>query len=220
MGLFALSDLHLSLHKYKPMDKFGDIWHDHHLKVKENWGQMLNDQDTLLICGDTSWAMSLDEAMADLDFLHGLPGKKIFIKGNHDYWWDSVSKLNSLYSDMVFLQNKCVPYNEYAICGVRGWVCHDEKIYIREQARLKLSLDDAIEQNIDKIILMMHYPPTNYRYDPSPFIDIIKMYPVKKVIYGHLHGNNHLSGVLGVFDNVEYILSSADFLKFCPVRVL
>ena len=150
----------------------------------------------MLIAGDISWSMSIDEGMSDLEWIHKLPGKKILIKGNHDYWWSSITKLNSLYSDIDFIQNNFFNYKDFAICGTRGWNCpgsarfttHDEKIYDRELIRLRLSLDEAVKKGYTKIIVMLHYPPTNDKFEETEIIRILKEYNVDRVIYGHLHG--------------------------------
>lgn len=150
MAVYAISDLHLSLSTDKPMDVFGELWKDHHLKVMENWNSKVNDDDLVLVAGDISWAMKLEEAYKDLEFIHNLKGKKVFIKGNHDYWWSSISKINALFDDMYFIQNTHYVYNDYAICGTRGWINleniqdeHDLKVHKRELLRLKMSLDSA-----------------------------------------------------------------------------
>lgn len=231
MGIYAISDLHLSLHKFKPMDVFGDNWKDHHLKIKENWERKITDSDLVLMPGDISWAMSTVEASKDLEFIEKLPGKKIILPGNHDYWWGSTSKLNTMYKSIKFMKNSFEMYNETAICGSRGWVLpndtfytvHDEKIYKREILRMKMSLDQAISQNqnIDEIILMMHYAPTNDKKEESGFTKLIKEYPIKTVVYGHLHGEKSFeSSIKGMYDGVMYYLISSDYIKFDPIKIL
>ncbi len=229
MSVFAVSDLHLSFYKNKPMDIFGDNWKNHYLKLKENWISNINVYDTVLIPGDVSWAKTMEEFSPDIAFIHSLPGKKIIIPGNHDYWWGSTASLNELYDDIFFLRNNFYPFDDFALCGTRGWLCpndtyftpHDEKIYKREAGRLKLSLDMAIDANFKKIIVMTHYPVTNDKKENSLFVDIIKRYPVEKVIYGHLHGNESFySSYQGIVDKIEYILVSADFLDFKPVKII
>ena len=169
MALFAISDLHLDLNGDKPMDIFGDKWLKHDEKIKNNWLKKINDEDTVLIAGDISWSMKMENGMQDLEWIHNLPGRKIMIKGNHDFWWSSITKLNNLYEDMNFIQNNFFSYEDYAICGTRGWTCpggenfsqHDEKIYNRELNRLRLSLDAAVKSGFKKFIVMIHYPPMN-----------------------------------------------------------
>lgn len=229
MGLFAISDLHLSLYNEKPMDIFGDEWKEHHIKIKENWNKNITEDDTILIPGDISWAMNLVQAEPDLEFIETLPGKKILLSGNHDYWWGSTSLLNEKYENMQFMKNNFFTYQNYAICGTRGWVCpndtfltpHDKKIYAREISRLKFSLDAAVKANFSNIIVMLHYPPTNDKKEASGFTDLLKEYAVEKVIYGHLHGENSFHVSFEKFvDGIEYFLVSADYVKFNPVKII
>lgn len=229
MALYTISDLHLGFNVEKPMDIFGDKWKDHDNKIKENWLSKITEEDTVLIAGDVSWSLKDEDSRYDLDWINELPGKKIISKGNHDYWWGSISKLNNMYKNTKFLQNNFYVYEEYAICGTRGWICpggdkyssKDEKIYSREQIRLRLSLDAAKKNGFEKFIVMLHYPPTNEKFEESEFTKIIKEYKVEKVIYGHLHGPVLFGKLLnGYFDEVEYILTSADYLDFNPKRVI
>lgn len=228
MALYTISDLHLGFNVEKPMDIFGDKWKNHCDKIKKNWLSKITDDDMVLIAGDISWSLKEEDSIYDLDWINNLPGKKIISKGNHDYWWNSISKLNSMYENTKFLQNNFYVYEDYAICGTRGWICpgsdkftlKDEKIYKREIIRLKLSLDEAKKQGFEKIIVMLHYPPTNDKFQKSDFIKTIEEYNVEKVIYGHLHGPV-LKGKLlnGFWGNVEYILTSADYIDFNPKKI-
>jgi uncharacterized protein len=228
MGLYAISDLHLALSGDKPMDVFGEHWYKHHEKIKNNWLEKISDEDTILIAGDISWSMKMEEGLKDLDWIHELPGRKIFVRGNHDYWWQSISKLNNLYEDMNFIQNNYFAYEDYAICGTRGWTCpggehfteHDEKIYSRELIRLKLSLDLAVKNGYKKLMVMIHYPPTNERFEETEIIKIFKEYGVEKVFYGHLHGYSLKRVMVGEVEGIEYILTSADYINFNPIKVL
>ena len=229
MSLYAIGDLHFSTAVNKPMNIFGDNWENHEKKIIDSWNSKVNKNDTVLIVGDTSWGINMDEATFDLDIIHNLPGKKIYVKGNHDYWWTTVAKLNKLYEDMSFLQNNFYSYNEYAICGTRGWICpndvkfteDDEKIYKREAHRLKLSLDAAKKAGFEKIIVIMHYPPTNDKLEPSLFTDIYEEYKVEKVIYGHLHGKESFKmGLEGIREGVEYKLVSCDYVDFNLVKIM
>ena len=227
MGLYAISDLHLALGGNKPMDVFGEHWYEHHEKIKNNWLCKITKEDTVLIAGDISWSMRMEEGLMDLDWIHELPGRKIFIRGNHDYWWQSISKLNNLYEDMNFIQNNYFTYEDYAICGTRGWTCpggehfteHDEKIYSRELIRLKLSLDSAVKNGYKKFIVMIHYPPTNEKFEETDLIKIFKEYGVKKVFYGHLHGHSLKKVMVGEVEGVEYFLTSADYINFDPIKI-
>ena len=167
MALYAISDLHLALSTDKPMDIFGVQWVNHDEKIKKNWKEKITEKDTVLIAGDISWSMKHEESKIDLDWINSLPGNKIISKGNHDYWWTSISKLNSMYDNTKFLQNNFYTYNDYAICGTRGWIdpssdkfnSKDAKIYAREQIRIRLSLDAAKKSGFNKFIVMIHYPP-------------------------------------------------------------
>lgn len=229
MSLYAIGDLHFSTAVNKPMNIFGDNWDNHEEKIINSWKSKVNEEDTVLIVGDTSWAINMNEAEEDLNIIHNLPGKKIYVKGNHDYWWTTVAKLNKLYDDMSFLQNNFYQYEEYAICGTRGWICpndvkfteDDEKIYKREAHRLKLSLDAAKKAEFKKIIVITHYPPTNDKLDPSLFTEIYESYGVEKVVYGHLHGKESFKmGLKGIRNEVEYNLVSCDYVDFNLIKIM
>ncbi len=229
MALFAISDFHLALSGDKPMDIFGQHWHMHHEKIKINWLNLINKDDTVLIAGDISWSMNIEDGLKDLEWIHNLPGRKIFVKGNHDYFWTSINKLNNLYEDMKFIQNNFFPYKQFAICGTRGWnnpdsddfSSHDEKIYKRELIRLKLSLDDATRNGYKQIIVMMHFPPfTDFKLD-NEMIKLIKEYKVEKVIYGHLHGvAKEKYPIEKSNSEVTYILTSCDCINFTPIKIM
>jgi len=245
MGLYAISDLHLSFLCNKPMDIFGDEWINHHLKLEEGWRAQVSGDDTVIIPGDISWGMRLEEAMDDLEFIHRLPGRKVLSKGNHDYWWNSTDKLNGLFKDMIFLKNSFVWYEDHAICAAKGWICprdtwsaptfkpEDEKVFKRERVRLGLSLSKAKNAGAEKIILMLHYPPCPEIFDDeaggfaekppeeSDFMDIIKEYPVEKIIYGHIHGALCFEqNMCRTFHGIPAQLAAADYLEFKPVRIL
>ena len=228
MNLYAIGDLHLSFDERieKPMDIFGPRWKDHYRKLEEKWRKIVTENDAVIIPGDISWGLRLDEALADLEWVHNLPGKKILTKGNHDLWWMGVGKLNRLHSDMVFLQNTSIETAPGVyVCGSRGWICpgtegfseHDEKIYKRELLRLEFSLKEAQKQNPKAIIAALHYPPTNDKMQGSGFTDLMERYGVKTCIYGHLHGKEAFkNGMQGVFNGVEYRLVSLDYLECTP----
>lgn len=227
MGLFAIGDLHLSGAVSKPMDIFGDNWSNHEKKLEDNWRSLITDSDTVLIPGDISWAMNMNEAKMDLDFIAGLPGRKVLLRGNHDYWWSSVQRLNSMYKNMSFLQNDFTEYKGIAICGSRGWALpnktdfddSDLKAYKREQIRYRLSLDCAIRKGYKEILFMTHFPPFVYGLE-SEFMEILKEYPVRNVVYGHLHGKGNFDvGIKGVRDGIDFKLVSADYLDFCPIKI-
>lgn len=229
MALFAIADLHFSFSTNKPMDIFGDHWKNHSQKIIKNWKSIVKEEDTVLLPGDLSWGMRLEEAAADLDVIYRLPGRKILLGGNHDYWWKSSSKLEARYPGMRFLKNDFDRYEDWAVCGTRGWLCpndvwfteQDKKIYEREQVRLKLSLDAAMGKGAENIVLMMHYPPMNDKKEDSAFTELFREYPIKKVVYGHLHGEtSHATGFQGERYGIEYELVAADYIDFCPKRIL
>lgn len=228
MALYAISDLHLAFTTDKPMDIFGEKWLKHDEKIKQNWIDKITEEDTVLIAGDISWSMRSSESKADLDWINDLPGRKIISKGNHDFWWGGISKLNNMYENTKFLQNNFYTYEDYAICGTRGWTSpdsdkftqHDRKIYDRELIRLRLSLDMAKNAGYSKFIVMVHYPPTNENYDETEFTKVFKEYGVEKVIYGHLHGPSNFKIKNDTVDGVEYINTSSDFINFDPIRLL
>lgn len=229
MALYAIGDLHFGKAVDKPMDKFGENWENHREKIIINWKNTVNEDDTVLIVGDISWGINLKEAIPDLDDIHNLPGRKILVKGNHDYWWGTISKLNKLYDDMSFLQNNYYKYEDYAICGTRGWLCpnevkfsdDDEKIYKREIERLKLSINSAKKDGIEKIIIITHYPPTNDKLEESYFTDVYQQYNIEKVIYGHLHGKESFkAGLVGERDGTSYHLVSCDYTEFKLIKII
>ncbi len=228
MSVYAIADLHLSLYKDKPMSVFGDNWAEHDKKIKKNWLDTVTCDDTVLIAGDISWAMNMKEFEPDFEYLRTLPGKKVFISGNHDYWWTSVQKLNEMDKDMFFIRTNFYPMGDIAVCGTRGWICPndtmytaaDEKIYKRECGRLEISLQAAKKAGYNDIIVMLHYPPVNDKGERSEFLNIIEKYGVKKVIYGHLHSPQaHETGIKGIVNGVEFFLTASDYLDFKPVKV-
>lgn len=230
MSIYAIGDLHLSMDPKidKPMDIYGGIWVDHARKVKENCEKKITDNDTLIIAGDISWALKLPDAMADLEWISNLPGKKVCFKGNHDLWWSGIKKLNTLFDDITFMQNDVYMVEKIAICGTRGWICpgtdgfdaSDEKIYKRELLRLEASLKAAIAADAQEIIGVMHYSPTNDKKQLSGFTDLFEKYGVKEVVFGHLHGHDaernkepfNLNGV-------TYRLVSLDGIDADPVKL-
>lgn len=227
MALFVLGDTHLSLGSSKPMDVFGGAWVDYMEKLKVGF-QVLREEDTLVLCGDISWGMSLQEAKADFAFLNMLPGKKVLLKGNHDYWWETVSKMNRFFegegwSTFQFLHNNCVLYKDVALCGTRGWFLdmdgneHNEKMMRRELIRLEVSLKAAGDR---EKICFLHYPPLYPGYRCQEILDLLEQYQVKQCYYGHLHGRSTRAAFEGVSQNVEFMLVSADHLAFVPKKIL
>ena len=229
MALYAIGDTHLSLSSAKPMDVFGGRWENYMEKLKEGLS-VLTEEDTCVICGDISWAMSLEEAELDFKFLDEFPGRKIVLKGNHDYWWNTASKRNNFFSEkgissISILHNNFHTYGDVAICGTRGWFYeeethggeHDKKIMNRELLRLEASLKAAGER--EKLVFL-HYPPIYNTYVCNELIEILERYEVKLCCFGHIHGLGHRFAYQGKRGNVEYKLVSADFIDFKPVKIL
>jgi len=226
--MYAIGDLHLGLAMNKPMDKFGAEWTSHHLRIEEKWRSMVTPQDTVVLVGDTSWAMDMEDFAPDLQLIQSLPGRKIIVPGNHDYWWGSTNKLNALDENVYFLKCGFAKAEGLHICGARGWLCpndtlfteHDRKIYLREAARLKLSLDGAMKDGATDIVVAMHYPPLSDSGEASAFTALMREYPVRLVVYGHLHGEGgHAKRIEGsndarTVDGIAYKLVSCDYLKF------
>ncbi len=228
MALYAIADLHLALTEDKPMDIFGYKWCNHHEQIKENWMEIVSKDDTVLVAGDISWSMNVENGKLDLEFINKLPGRKVFVRGNHDYWWTSITKLNAMFEGMDFIQNNFFIYEDYAICGSRGWVteynskftAHDKKIYDRELIRLKLSLDSAVKAGYKKIIAMLHYPPTSQQGEDTGFTRLLEEYPVEKLIYGHLHSAGLANAFCEEKNGIQYILTSCDYISFSPIKIL
>lgn len=223
MKLFAISDLHLSEHTPKSMEIFGAHWSGHWEKIKADWEARVAGEDIVLVCGDLSWAMKLQEALPDLNAICRLPGRKILLKGNHDYWWSSASKVQAaLFNGTQILQNGHFAMDDYLIVGTRGWTVplgtaapDDEAIYRRESIRLALSIQGAANLHEGrKIVGMMHYPPFNERRQPSEFTRQFEEAGVNKVVYGHLHGESLAKVFEGVLNGVEYIMVSCDYTDF------
>ncbi len=235
MAIYTIADLHLSFSTDKPMNVFGDIWDNYEERLKENWIRKIKDDDLVVLPGDFSWAMKLEDTYKDFEFLNNLPGKKVLLKGNHDYWWGTVKKMNQFLEEkelntISFLQNESFEYGDYIIAGTRGWVINDtenEKIINREMERLKLSLKDAESKNIDgkkEIIVFMHYPPVTQSALNSlellRFVEIMRQYSVKRCYYGHLHSESIKTAYEGETRGISFKLVSADNLKFDPLKIV
>lgn len=240
MSIFAIADLHLSLSTNKPMDVFGPGWQNYVARLEEAWRGKVKEEDTVLIPGDISWGISMEEALSDLQFIESLPGTKILSKGNHDYWWGTNKKVEDFLSEkglasMKVLKNNGFVVENTLVAGTRGWLLPenpeskeaDEKIYLREVGRLERSLQDALqkwetdetENRSLRRIAMLHYPPI---YDPrrsNGFTDTLEKYGVELCLYGHLHGRGHLKAYNGEKNGVEYRLISADYLRFDPMEI-
>jgi len=228
MSLFAIGDLHLSLTADKPMDVFGGRWVDYVNKIKKGFEAVVSDEDIVVLCGDISWGMSLDEALADFKFIDSLPGKKIILKGNHDYWWSTATAAKRLFSEndittIDILNNNTFFYDNYAICGTRGWFFeeeksdeHDKLVLNRECMRLESSLIGGEDK--EKLVFL-HYPPKYQGYECPQILNLIEKYNVKLCVYGHIHSKGCASAFLGEHNGTEFKLVSADYLNFIPMKI-
>ena len=227
MAIYAISDLHLSFSSEKPMDVFGDVWKNHVQKIAENWDSTVAESDTVLLAGDHSWAMSYDDARADLEFIAARPGNKILIRGNHDYWWrrESTNRLQKLLpNNMKLLHGRALVVENAGITGTRGWRLEqdggldaaDTKVMDRELGYLKRGLDEMPTEVARKIV-MLHYPPFDDNLEPNAFADILKANAVDILVYGHIHSGSYLEGEV---NGIKYMLTSADHLNMRPVRVI
>ena len=229
MALYAIGDLHLSLGTDKPMDIFGPKWENHAEKLKNSFAA-LSDNDVTVICGDLSWGMDFSEAREDFLFIERLPGRKIILKGNHDYWWSTATKAKSFFKDnsitsIDILNNNCFFYGEdKAICGTRGWFyeeetgsAHDKKIMDRELMRLEVSLKAAGDRTK---YVFLHYPPKYGSYVCNEILDLFEKYEVLMCCAGHIHGKSLQNIFEGRYRGVEHRLVSADYLNFSPICVI
>ena len=223
MKVFAISDLHLSTNCQKPMDIFGKSWVNYFELICADWKAKVSQDDVVLLPGDFSWAMRMEDAMADFELVAQLPGKKVILRGNHDYWWNTLSQVrNAIPKDFFALQNDCLRFGDVLICGTRGWVCpdgdnlnaEDKKIYLREVERLKLSIASMQKQRQpeDKVIAIMHYPPFNGRYEDSDFVKQFVQADIKTVVYGHLHGKDCRSNLYMKKFGIDFYLTSCDLV--------
>ena len=227
MALYAIGDLHLCLGAPKPMDVFGGAWVGYMDKLKEGLS-VLQPEDTLVLLGDLSWALDLQQAKEDFSWINQIPGKKIILKGNHDYWWSTAGKFYKFcgengFEDLWILNNNCYQYQDWAICGTRGWFFeeersgeHDEKVFKRELIRLETSLKAA--GDLQKMVFL-HYPPKYKGYECGEILELLKRYHVRRCFYGHLHGPSHGLAMEGLWDGIEYRLVASDKLNFKPYLV-
>jgi len=235
MSIFAVADLHLSMAPgiEKPMDIYGPRWYDHTARLEKSWCDVVGDEDTVIVAGDISWGLKLEEARYDLDWIASLPGHKVFLKGNHDLWWSGITKLNRMYDSITFLQNDCYEAEGVVICGTRGWLTpdnddftsDDEKIYRRELLRLKSSLDAGkalMERDGGRELLgIMHFPPVSKATAFSGFQQLFEDYGVKRVLYGHIHGEDGFrSAIRGNHHGIAYALISLDHLNCRLMEVM
>ena len=226
MALFVLGDTHLSLGGAKPMDVFPG-WNGYVEKLEANWRKLVKPEDTVVLAGDISWSMRLADTRKDFAFLNGLPGQKLIMKGNHDYWWSTANTMNAFFRAEGFdtlrlLHNNSYTVDGYALCGTRGWLFdadepHDEKVMNREIGRLRLSLQ-AAEPGKEKLVFL-HYPPVYIGADAPEIVAVLKEYGIRRCFYAHLHGKAIRFAVQGEVDGIRYKLVSADGLQFCPYKI-
>ena len=228
MALYAIGDLHLSLGAEKPMDVFGGKWLGYMDKLREGVS-VIGPEDTTVLLGDLSWALNLEGAVKDFAWINQIPGRKIILKGNHDYWWSTAAKFYKFcqengFEDQWILNNNHYEYDGWAICGTRGWFfeedrggTHDEKVFRRELIRLETSLKSAGDKNK---MVFLHYPPRYRGYECREIIELLERYEVRRCFYGHLHSDSHKLAVEGLWGGVDYRLVSADYIGFKPVTVI
>ena len=228
MALYAIGDLHLCLGAPKPMDVFGGAWVGYMDKLRQGLS-VIKPEDTTVLLGDLSWALDLEGARQDFAWMNQIPGRKIILKGNHDYWWSTAAKFEKFckengFTDLHLLNNNCYEYDDYAICGTRGWFFeeersgqHDEKVFKRELLRLEASLKAAGDR---QKLVFLHYPPRYKGYECTEILNLLETYEVRRCFYGHLHGGSHKLAMEGQWDGVEFRLTSADYLDFKPYPVI
>lgn len=225
MRLFAIGDLHLPGGQEKPMDVFGDHWEDHFAHIAQEWRRVVTAEDVVLIPGDISWAMQLKDAVPDLNAIGELPGRKLIVKGNHDYWWNGIGQVRrALPASMHAVQHDAVDLGGAVVTGTRGWVYPTERapllpenarIFNREMIRLELGLQSAAQMAQGRpIVVMLHYPPLDQQERDTPFTRLLEQYPVHTVVYGHLHGVGIRTGFTGEQRGIRYLLTSCDSLNF------
>lgn len=234
MSIYVIGDLHLSFGQDKPMNIFGENWNDHANKIKNNWIKKVKEDDLVVLPGDLSWAMHLEDAFEDFKYLSKLPGTKLLLKGNHDYWWSTLNKMKNYLNEngfkkIDFIYNSAYLYNNKIIVGTRGWSLQDSensnKMIHRENERLKLSIEDGIKQfGIDKeIICFMHYPPINskniMKNNHLEFFSTMKQYNVKRCYYGHLHGKSYMEAINEIVEGIKFQLVSSDYLNFDLIKI-
>ncbi len=222
MSIFTIGDLHLSIACDKPMDIFPG-WHNYVAEITNNWNAQVSGSDTVVLAGDISWGMTLEEAAADFAYIDALPGRKVILKGNHDYWWNSRRKMEAFFesrglSTLSILHNSCIASEDIAICGTRGWMLedsspHDQKVTAREEGRLKASLEDAKRTGLEPVVFL-HYPPVFGGSISGGIIDLLREYNVRRCFYGHLHGAACAQAFEGQYLGIQFALVSADHLRF------
>ncbi len=231
MKVFAISDLHLSTAVNKPMDIFGKNWVDHFDIIKQDWLNKVTDEDVVLMPGDFSWAMRMPEVLPDFALFENMKGKVVILRGNHDYWWNTIGNVRkNIPQNFYALQNDVLRFDDLLICGTRGWVCpdrqplneEDSKIYSREIERLKLSLTSMKKERKtnDKVVCIMHFPPFNSRYEESDFIRLLIEYDVHTIVYGHLHGSQSRTELFMTKYNIDFYLVSSDLVENTLIEIL
>ncbi|MGN1270104.1 MAG: metallophosphoesterase [Clostridia bacterium] len=230
MAIYTIADLHLSFSEKKPMSIFGENWEGHSKKIKENWINKVKPEDTIVLPGDFSWSMYLENTYKDFEYLNLLPGKKLLLKGNHDYWWTTLTNMRKYlkennFENIDFIYNNSYLVENKILTGTRGWNLleseNSNKMINRESIRLKLSIEDGIQKyGEDKeIVVFMHYPPITQSNKDSEFIKIMKQYNVKYCYYGHLHGKSHQDAIEGEIQGINFKLVSADYLNFDLIKI-
>lgn len=227
MALFAIGDPHLSLATGKSMNIFGG-WTDYEQRLEKNWRKLVSDEDTVVIAGDISWCMNLDEGLEDFRFLDSLPGRKIILKGNHDYWWATKKKADEFFakhnlSSLNILHNNTYTAGDFAICGTRGWFFDaesdaDKKVVLREAGRLRMSIKAAKETGLEPVVFL-HYPPLNMSQKCDEIYNVLVEEGITRCYYGHLHSYSHTTAFNGENDGIRFSLISSDYLGFCPALV-
>ncbi len=230
MSIYAISDLHLSFNTNKPMDIFG--WNNYEEKISQDWRKNVKEEDLVLLTGDFSWEMKLENTYKDFQFINNLPGKKLLLKGNHDLWWTTLKRMREFlkekeFNNIDFIYNNSYEFENYIIAGTRGWNLvseniDDKKIKDRELLRLENSIIDGIRKyGEDKpIIVCMHYPPLLKELKNSEFTKILEKYNVKYCLYGHLHGKSHMNVFDGIYNNVAYKMVSCDYTGFKLIKII
>lgn len=224
MAIFGISDLHLSLNSNKPMDVFPG-WNDYVERVASHWKRTVREEDTVVLPGDLSWALKLEEAERDIAFLHALPGRKIILKGNHDLWWGTMNKLQLFlskhdFSSVAPLYHTAIEVGDYAICGTRGWdydAADDEKVLMREVGRLRVALEQAVSTGKTPLVFL-HFPPAYGNYVCRPMMDVLHEFDIRQVYHGHLHGAGSQFALFEC-EGIELKLLSCDRLQFQPVKI-
>ena len=227
MALFAIGDTHLSLATGKSMNIFGG-WTDYEQRLENNWRRLVRDDDTVVVAGDISWCMNLEEGLEDFKFLDSLPGKKIILKGNHDYWWATKKKADEFFekyslSTLNILHNNAYEAGDFAICGTRGWFFDaesdaDKKVVLREAGRLRASIAAAKQTGLEPVVFL-HYPPLNITQKCDEIYNVLVEEGITRCYYGHLHSYSHTGAFIGESDGIRFSLISSDFLQFCPALV-